>query len=345
MSFAPPSPAGSPGGPDRPHGSPLDPPAHPGTGHPGPPRSTPIPGFESPLPGNTGAAPPPRPTEFVSGAAAPAPMAYQAMTDSAPPPIKQSRSWGSMIFVIILFAGPIIGIGVGAWAFLKGRDTADKADQAIDDANQTVDSLLQQVQDELDGISVPVVTLPGIPTIDSVPAVTLPTAPPQTVAPETAPPVTAAPLVSNFADGGAPGLMASYDAAISGEPSRMMQVVIYPDYAFATAQDANAPTHVDEYPWRDGVVGPSSPVTLTGSGDLESNLWNVTDVDWTFLARAVAEAPGLTTVEEGAVSHIIIERSVFTADFSVVVRVYVTGPRGGGYVEYTPTGVLIQVVQ
>ena len=65
MSFAPPSPGGA--------ARPLHPPAHPGSGHPGPPRSTPIPGFESPLPGNTGAAPPPRPTEFLSAPAAPTP--------------------------------------------------------------------------------------------------------------------------------------------------------------------------------------------------------------------------------------------------------------------------------
>jgi hypothetical protein len=162
--------------------------------------------------------------------------------------------------------------------------------------------------------------------------------------PATAPPAASA-FVSAFADGGAPALMAQYDAAISGEPSRFLQVVMYPDYAFAQAQDANIPDHVDEYPWRDGVIGAASPVQLVGEGDLEANLWSATDVDWTFLARAVAEAPGLTTVEQGAVSHIIVERSVFTADFSVLVRVYVSGPRSSAYVEYTPAGVMTQVVQ
>ena len=124
-----------------------------------------------------------------------------------------------------------------------------------------------------------------------------------------------------------------------------MQVMIYPGYAFATAQDANNPVHVDEYPWRAGVVGTPSPVTLMGDGDLESNLFSATDVDWSFIARAVAEAPSLMpTVEAGVVTHIIVERSVFTADFSVVVRVYVSGPRGGGYAEYTPTGQFVQAV-
>jgi hypothetical protein len=300
MSFAPPTPTG-PAGPHR----------------PGAPRSTPIPGFESPLPGNAGAAPPPRPTEFVN-ATPTSPMGFGLPAD-APPPVSGSsgRSWGAIALVVILFAGPILGLGVGVWAFLRSRETADQADQAIDDAQQTVDSVLQQVQEEIDAISVPA-----------------------TVAPAPAPAALAL-----FADGGAPALIAAFDAAISGEPSRFMQVLIYPDYAFVSAQDAGIPDHVDEYPWRDGVVGASSPVTLVGTGDLEATLWSANEVDWTFLARAVTEAPGLTTVEEGVVSHIIVDRSVFTPDFAITVKVYVSGPRGGGYVEYTPAGQLIQVVQ
>ena len=50
-----------------------------------------------------------------------------------------------------------------------------------------------------------------------------------------------------------------------------MNVTIYPDYAFATAQDPANPLHVDEYPYRDGFVGASSPVTLVGDGDLEAH--------------------------------------------------------------------------
>ena len=124
-----------------------------------------------------------------------------------------------------------------------------------------------------------------------------------------------------------------------------MRVTIYPEYAFATAQDPANALHVDEYPYRDGVIGPSRPVTVVGDGDLEANLFATTDVDSSFLPRAVTEAPGLMLqVEEGAVTHIVFERSVFTADFSVVVRVYVTGPRGGGYAEYTPAGELVKVV-
>jgi hypothetical protein len=289
MSFAPPSP------------------------NPTPPRSTPIPGFESPI---ADAAPPLAPTAFINSSTAPT-NGFPGLSDAPPPPVgRPGRSLGSMVFVFILFAGPIVGLGVGAYAFLRARDTADHADQVLDDAQQTVDSLLHDQAD-----SIPVIVPPSVPQ------------------------VTVPPAVSLFAEGGAPAVVASFEAAISGEPTRFMQVLLYPDYAFASAQDANIPAHVDEYPWRDGVIGPSSPVSLIGGGDLESALWNATDVDWTFIARAVAEAPAQTTVEAGAVSHIIVDRSVFTPDFAVVVRVYVTGPRSSAYVEYTPAGALIQVVQ
>jgi hypothetical protein len=271
------------------------------------------------------------------------PFGAPAWSDSPPPPVKSGRSVAGTILVILLFAGPIAGLAIGAWAFLRARDSANTADEIVEDAQQTVDSLLQDAQEQIDAIEVPAVPAVSLPTV-TVPTITAPGVAVGEQPPASAP--TAVPtFVSPFAEGGAPALIAQYDAAISGEPTRFLQVILYPEYAFAQAQDADIPDHVDEYPWRDGAIGPSSPVQLVGDGDLDANLWSATEVDWTFLARAVAEAPGLTTVEQGTVSHIIVERSVFTADFAVVVRVYVTGPRSSGYVEYTAAGALIQVVQ
>lgn len=93
------------------------------------------------------------------------------------------------------------------------------------------------------------------------------------------------------------------------------------------------------------MVGAAAPVTLTGDGDLEANLFSLADIDVTQIPRMVAEAPGLTAVEEPQVTHIIIERSVFHEGFPVTFKVYVNGPRGGGYVEYDHAGTLIQVMQ
>ena len=339
MSFAPP-PSNGPGGPPPP----------PGSG----PRSTPIPGEGAPSPFG-GGSPPPTPSQFVNGGSSnqygpsfqtPPGMQY------APGPPQKGRGGGLFsLWLIIAIIGGVIGIGTGIWAFSKARDASDQADRILDDAEETLDTL----GDTLNSATIPDIPIPDI----TIPAITVPVSlpvvsvdPTQTVAPivpaeTTVAPVTPTvpPAVNAFTDGGAPAVMATFEAAISGEPSRLMRVILYPDYAFATAQDGNNLAHVDEYPYRDGVVGASSPVELVGAGDLESNLFNLTDVDWTFIARAVAEAPGLVPqVEEGQVSHIIVERSPFTADFAVEVRVYVSGPRGSTYLRYTPTGAFIAAV-
>jgi hypothetical protein len=298
--------------------NPPDPPQPPGRpyGAPGPgmPRSTPIPGTSEPLPGNSGAAPPPTPGEFVG---APPPGMYQA-TPGGPfaAESRPRRSWAAIVFTVVLVVVPVIGLAVGAVALMSSSDGSET--EGADDPAPAPP------------LSEPADTELAVPTPSAAPTPTAQPAPTP---------------VDLFAPGGAPMVIDAFEAAISGEPSRFTQISLYPEYAFARAQDAAIPTHVDEYPWRDGVVGASSPVTLVGDGDLEATLFGATEIDWTFIARAVTEAPTLVTVEEGVVSHIIVDRSVFTDDFAVVVRVYVTGPRGGAYVEYTPAGELIDVVQ
>lgn len=223
--------------------------------------------------------------------------------------------------------GPVVLITVAVWAFLSGRDDSGRT-------QQTVDSILTDAPDPSGpGPAAPPVSLPADLTVPVEPS----------VAPSVAPEPPGVPPL--FGPGGAPALVGVFETAIGASPARLLTLTIYPDYAFAEAQDPANALHVDRYPFRDGVVGAREPVTLVGDGDLEANLFSTTDVDWTFLERAIAEAPSQApSVEEGAVSHVIVSRSVFTDDLAVTVRVYVTGPRGSGYVEYTATGELIRVV-
>lgn len=335
MSFAPP-PSNTPGSPPPP----------PGSG----PRSTPIPGEGAPSPLG-GATPPPTPSQFVNGGPTnPYGPSFQTPPGMqyAPGPPQKTRGGGLFsLWLIIAIIGGVVGIGIGIWAFMTARDATDQADRIFDQAEETLDTL----DDTLNSVTIPEISVPDVTVPSITVPVSLPIAPTETTLPldptqTTVAPVTpTVPTVNAFTDGGAPAVMAAFEGAIAGEPARLMQVILYPDYAFATAQDGNNLAHVDEYPFRDGVVGASSPVELVGSGDLESNLFNLTDVDWTFIARAVAEAPGLVPqVEEGAVSHIIVERSPFTADFAVEVHVYVSGPRGSAYLRYTPAGAFIEAV-
>ncbi|MCX6519923.1 MAG: hypothetical protein NTZ21_04595 [Actinobacteria bacterium] len=343
MSFAPPNPTTDPTPTNR---APVVPPApYPPAPNPAPgtSRSTPLPGFDD--------VPPPTAAQFLGAVQQPPVQPFQpapgAALGSTMPRSRRSGLGGLVVALLII--GPVVGISVSVWAFLRGRDANEQAERVLDDAEATLDSVFADAQDALDDVD-PVVpadislpAVPAVPTDADVPPVSLPVSLP------TVPAVPAAsvpaPAVSLFDPAGATALIGTYEAAIGGAPTKLMNVTIYPDYAFATAQDPANALHVDEYPYRDGFVGASSPVTLVGDGDLEANLFATTDVDWTFLSRAVGEAPSLMpTVEEGVVTHIIVERSVFTPDFSVVVRVYVSVPRGGGYVEYTAAGELVQVM-
>lgn len=352
MSFAPPNQqpqAPAPGQPAPPSFPSSFPPA---SGS----RSTTIPG-SAPLDG-----PPPTTAQFLGslGTDGPAPMpptspfAPAPGQQYAPVPSPAVRRRGGSLLIALLILGPVVGISVSVWAFLRGREASNQAEQIMDDAQQTVDSILSGVQDDIDDafddvppVSVPAsipVSVPASGPTDTAVEVPQASVPPVSLPTATAPAVSV-PEMTLFGPAGATAVMGTFDAAISGEPTRLLTASIYPQYAFVQAQDAAIPTHVDEYEYRDGLVGPPAPVTLMGDGDLEANLFSITDVDWSFINRAVTEAPGLMpTVEEGAVTHIIVERSVFRPDFSVTVRVYVSGPRAGGYVEYTATGELIQVV-
>lgn len=351
MSFAPPT-------PQSPQMQPAPTPGHPSQPAPGSPfapaggaRSTSIPGLDDT---------PPTSAQFLgsftdSPTTPFTPAPGQQYVPLAPAP---KRRGGGLIVALFILV-PVIGIGVTVWAFLAARERNEQAEQILTDAQETTDSLFaaaeEQLEDVLDAVppvsipdvSVPEVTVPdlsvpdlSVPAVPAAPTVSLPV---DTAAP--AAPATPAAPASLFDPAGAPTLISTYEAAIGASPARLLEVVIYPEYSFATAQSPTNAAHVDEYPYRNGVVGASSPVQLVGDGDLEANLFTSTDVDWTFISRAVTEAPSLMpSVEQGAVTHVIVDRSVFRPDFSVTVRVYVSGPRGGGYVEYTATGDLIQVV-
>jgi hypothetical protein len=269
---------------------------------------------------------------------------------------------GATLFTILVFLVPLIGLGVGAFIYFSSKDDADDA--------------RREVQEAIDGITIPDITLPDGPLTDvTLPTITIPeivvpetspgtdttvaqdtpttvaeTMPPETVAPETTvaetvPPVTVPPVTNLWTPEGLAQVIGGFESAISGDPSRFLTINIYDTYAFADAQDANIPDHVDNYPFRDGVVGESAPVQLVGDGELEPALFGVADFDATQIPRLVAEAPGATKIEEPVVVYVRIERSFFIEGSPVTIKIYINGPRGGGFVEYDAAGTLIKVVE
>ena len=53
------------------------------------------------------------------------------------------------------------------------------------------------------------------------------------------------------------------------------------------------------------------------------------------------QAPGLVEVADGRVSHIMVDSTPSTTGQSPIVRIYVTGARGSGYLELAPTGEIL----
>ena len=148
--------------------------------------------------------------------------------------------------------------------------------------------------------------------------------------------------ISQLLDGGPAATVAALDAGIPGDPTNFVEIVLYPGYAFGTAQDPVQLDHIDRYQWQDGVLGAPSP--QTNDPDATSKAFTIDAVNWTVIAALAADAPRAAAVEQGEVTHIFITRDVFNEAHDVVVRIYITGPRGSAFIEATPDGTVLRIV-
>jgi hypothetical protein len=129
---------------------------------------------------------------------------------------------------------------------------------------------------------------------------------------------------------------------------KALQMTIHPDQPRATVQvqDPAKPTNVDEYEFTGSKVGTPSPVTLTGDGDLEANLFLASTIAWdkipALMEQAVAEIGPL----EGSsgVTHLILQKNL-PFDEDTVINIYVDGGTrsSGGYVSFLNDGTLKKV--
>jgi len=185
--------------------------------------------------------------------------------------------------------------------------------------------------------SVPTVTVPVI----TVPQADAPTTEPATVAPATT--VAVVEATNLFTGAQAADVIAEIGVARGAAPLRILQAIVYPGYAFAQVQDPSIPANVDEYQWRD-TLGSPAPVTLTGDGDLEANLFSDTEVNWAAIPALVEAALAQIPIEGAEVTHVIVQRNLPFTD-TVQIRVFVNGTRGSGYLDADAQGNVLAVNQ
>ncbi|HEY6560340.1 MAG TPA: hypothetical protein VI072_23815 [Polyangiaceae bacterium] len=138
-------------------------------------------------------------------------------------------------------------------------------------------------------------------------------------------------------------LMGKFSQHLGGKPVRATQVVLYPEYALVQAQDPAKPTHIDRYMYRNGAISEPDPVNVQSlRGKLDDNLVSMDEVALDKLPELIAATLRDLAYEEGKVSHVIVESN---RPFSkhVVIRVYVSGPRESGRIDYTAAGKVLRV--
>ncbi len=246
--------------------------------------------------------------------------------DQPTPPSNRGRNIALGVMALIALGG------VGAVAYLV---TSGNDDASIVAPASTV-TTFATVPPSLE--SVP--TVPIVPVITQPPA-DVPTTVPATVAPTTTVAVVAEPDL--FTGNQAADVIAQIGVARGAAPLRMLQAIIYPGYAFAQVQDPSIPVNVDEYQWR-GTLGEPAPVTLTGDGDLEANLFSDTEVNWAAIPALVDAALAQIPIEGAEVTHVFVQRDLPFSD-AVQIRVFVNGTRGSGYLDADAQGNILAVNQ
>jgi hypothetical protein len=163
---------------------------------------------------------------------------------------------------------------------------------------------------------------PGVPALPSSPSTT--------------------PPVSPFEAGNATQLIDGLRRAFKVEQLRVREVVLYAEgYVIVEAQDPANPEHLDRYVYRGGSLEAPSPLRGTQT-EFAPELFGLSEPDWSMLPALAAEALRQIPTEAGEITHVIADRSEFD-EGQVVLRVYVNGPRGGGYLKAAADGTVLRV--
>jgi hypothetical protein len=145
------------------------------------------------------------------------------------------------------------------------------------------------------------------------------------------------------------GAPAAYAAVLgAAKATQLLEVLVYPEYAFVSYRDPAHPANIDQREWRNGQVGPASANTIDDRYDAETapRLFGAGELDLAVLSKLVDDAPKRFALPT-EVTHVIVNRFL-PFDQRVIIRVYASpsdGRSGGGYVQYLTDGAYLKTVQ
>lgn len=253
----------------------------------------------------------------------------QTHVPQTPTPAPQQSS--SKMAYILLGVAVVIVLGLVAFFVTQVGDDEEASGEATVPSLTTPEVIVPDLT--VPEITIPQITVPGVSTAPSVVVPVPPSAPTTVAAPTDL-------LISDQL----PAVIAQIATARGAAPLRILSANLYGEYVIVQVQDPTNPANVDQYMWRNGAVGAPEPVTLTGDGDLESNLFSDTEVNWAVIPGLVAQALAQIPIEGATVTHINVERNLpFSAD--IQIRVFVDGTRGSGFLDADAQGNVINVSQ
>jgi hypothetical protein len=136
-----------------------------------------------------------------------------------------------------------------------------------------------------------------------------------------------------------------------GADARVLRLQLGREEVELDAQDPDVPAHVDRYTWGEGRLAGPEPVAVGRNlRQLKAQLFALRAVRLEVIGQALSEAVRATETEDGRVTQVIIERDDYSSDSgdgwtTPQVRVYVDGPRGGGFLQRNLDGKRRRVVR
>jgi hypothetical protein len=127
----------------------------------------------------------------------------------------------------------------------------------------------------------------------------------------------------------------------AGKPVNALRLTIEPHRMVLQAQDPIHPLRVRQFKYESGVISGPVAVRLEGGGQLEDNLFPLSELDASALPELVAQAVRKVDPEHGKVTRIVVRRNL-PESVDVRLRIYIASPLLDSHVDATAQGRLIE---